>query len=109
MIYELVITEQADADLRKIYEYIAFELLSRENAIKQLERLEEHIIRLEEFPKKFRIYDKEPWHGRGLRVMPVDNYEVFYIPDDKTRIVTVIRVMYEGRDVDTQLNRHTKM
>ena len=59
--------------------------------------------------KKFRIYDKEPWHGRGLRVMPVDNYEVFYIPDDKTRIVTVIRVMYEGRDADAQLNRHTKM
>ncbi len=41
--------------------------------------------------------------------MPVDNYEVFYIPDDKTRIVTVIRVMYEGRDADAQLNRHTKM
>lgn len=32
MIYELSITEQADADLRGIYEYIAFELLSPENA-----------------------------------------------------------------------------
>ncbi len=28
MIYELIITEQADADLRGIYEYLAFELLS---------------------------------------------------------------------------------
>ena len=31
MIYEVIITEQADADLRGIYEYIAFELLSPES------------------------------------------------------------------------------
>lgn len=40
--------------------------------------------------------------------MPVDNYVVFYIPDDSEETVTVVRVMYEGRDVDTQLNQHTK-
>lgn len=28
MIYDVIVTEQADADLREIYEYIAFELLS---------------------------------------------------------------------------------
>ena len=44
MIYEVTITEQANADLRKIYEYIAFELLSPENAAGQLDRLEENII-----------------------------------------------------------------
>lgn len=109
MIYELIITEQADADLRGIYEYIAFELLTPENAARQLDRLEESIIRLEEFPQKFRLYDKEPWYSRGLRVMPVDNYVVFYIPDDDTKTVTVVRVMYNGRDVDTQLNQHTKI
>lgn len=30
------------------------------------------------------------------------------IPDDDTQVVTIIRVMYGGRDVDTQLNRFTK-
>lgn len=40
MIYEVTTTVQADADLRGIYEYIAFELLSPENAAGQLERLE---------------------------------------------------------------------
>lgn len=49
MIYEVITTAQADADLRGIYEYIAFELLSPDNAAGQLERLEEHIIRLFEF------------------------------------------------------------
>ena len=109
MIYEIEVSEQADSDLRGIFEYIAFELLSPDNAAGQLERLEEHIIGLEEFPEKFRPYEKEPWNSRGLRVMPVDNYLVFYIPNKDTGIVTVIRVMYAGRDVDNQLNNYTAM
>ena len=107
MIYAVITTDQADADLRGIYEYIAFELLSPDNAARQLGRLEEHIVGLEEFPERFRYYEKEPWHSRGLRVMPVDNYLVFYIPDNDAGIVTVIRVMYAGRDVDGQLKEHT--
>ena len=109
MIYEVTTTEQANADLRKIYEYIAFELLWPENAAGQLDRLEENIIGLEQFPEKYRAYDKEPWHSRGMRVMPVDNYLVFYILDKDAGLVTVIRVMYEGRDVDTQLKNNTIM
>ncbi len=109
MIYEVTTTGQADSDLRGIYEHIAFELLSPDNAAGQLDRLEEHIIGLEKFPEKFRLYEKEPWHSRGLRVMPVDNYLVFYIPDKDAGIVTVIRVMYAGRDIDSQLNDHTVM
>ena len=101
MIYEVTTTDQADTDLRGIYEYIAFELLSLDNAAGQLDRLEENIMRLEEFSEKFRRYEKEPWHSRGLRVMPVDNYLVFYIPDKDAGIVTVIRVMYAGMDVDS--------
>lgn len=107
MIYQVSTTEQADADLREVYEYIAFELLSPDNAAGQIDRLEEHIIGLENFPEKFRAYEKEPWHSRGLRVMPVDNYLVFYIPDRDTGLVTVIRVMYAGRDVDDQLINYT--
>ena len=41
-------------------------------------------------------------------MFPVDNYLVFYIPDAKSQTVTVIRVMYVGRDVDKELRRYTK-
>lgn len=58
-------------------------------------------------PKKFRIYERESWRSRGLRVFPVDNYLVFYIPDMDNKIVTVIRVMYVGRDVDKELKQNT--
>ena len=109
MIYEIIITEQADDGLRGIYEYIAFQLLAPENAAGQLERLEEHIMGLEEFPEKYRQYEKEPWYSRGLRVMPVDNYVVFYIPDHNKMTVTIIRIMYCGRDVHEQLTSYTKI
>ena len=107
MMYEVKTTEQAETDLREIYKYIAFELLAPNHASGQLDRLEAHIERLGEFPEKFRRYEKEPWNGRGMRVMPVDNYLVFYIPDEETAVATIIRVMYAGRDVDEQLQEHT--
>jgi len=105
MSYRVEITEQADADLRGIFAYIAFELKSRQNAMGQLNRLEESIYSLDSMPERFRAYDKEPWRGKGLRVMPVNNYLVFYIPDAETKTVKVMRVMYGGRDVDAQLDR----
>lgn len=104
MIYEVRMTPGAKNDLRGIFEYIAFDLQSVQNAAGQIDRLEKGISELNQMPERFRKYEKEPWHSRNLRVMPVDNYLVFYIPDQTTGIVTVIRVMYGGRDADRRLN-----
>ena len=108
MIYEIEVSEQADSDLRGIFEYIAFELQALENASGQLDRLEEQILSLDTIPERYRKYEKEPWKTRGLRVLPVDNYVILYIPDSDKKVVTILRVMYAGRDVDNQLNFHTK-
>ena len=104
MIYEVRMTPEAKNDLRGIFEYIAFVLQSVQNAAGQIDRLEKGISELNQMPERVRKYEKEPWHSRNLRVMPVDNYLVFYIPDQTTGIVTVIRVMYGGRDADRRLN-----
>ena len=40
MIYEVELSEQADSDLRGIFEYIAFELLSPDNAAGLLNSVE---------------------------------------------------------------------
>ena len=108
MIYEIEVSEQADSDLRGIFEYLAFELQALENASGQLERLEEQILSLDTIPERYRKYEKEPWKTRGLRVLPVDNYVILYIPDSDKKVVTILRVMYAGRDIDNQLNLHTK-
>lgn len=59
-------------------------------------------------PERFPRDGKEPWYSRGLRFVEVDNYIVFYIPDIKKQVVTVLRVMYSGRNIEEQLSDHKK-
>ncbi len=73
MSYEINMTTQAQNDLRDIFEYIAFTLQSPQNAAGQLDRLEGSIDSLAQMPERFRVYDKEPWRSRNLRIMPVDH------------------------------------
>ena len=107
MTYHVTISDQADADLRGIYEYIVFKLRSTINAAGQLDRLEKAIRELDTMPERYALYGTGKWVKRGLRKMPVDNYLVFYISDIETRTVNVIRVMYGGMDVKRELESST--
>lgn len=101
--YQVTLTKQAQTDLREIFKYIAVDLQSVQNASGQLDRLEKAIASLDQMPERFRVYDKSKWRERNLHIMPVDNYLIFYIPDHNRETVTVMRVMYGGRDIDRQL------
>ena len=108
MKFAIKITAQADNDIRNIYEYIAYELQSPENASGQLDRIEKCIMSLDDMPERYRFYDREPWKSRGLHIVPVDNYCVLYIVDNDDSTVSIMRVMYGGRDIDDQLDNYTK-
>ena len=107
MNYTVNISSEATADLRAIFEYIAFELRSVQNASSQLARLEKEIYALNQLPERYRRYDEESWRSRGLRLMPVDNYCVFYIPNHESRTVNIVRVIYGGRDIASELEKYT--
>ena len=104
MIFHVAYSAEARQDLRDIYEYIAYELLVSETAAGQTERIMKAIRSLEQMPMRHRLYEEEPWHSQGLRVLPADNYLVFYLPDENSATVNIIRIMYGGRDIDKQLN-----
>ena len=105
MKYKVMYTAGAKKDLRNIFRYISEELLAPENAAGQAERIMTAIRKLDTMPNRNRLYEEEPWHSRGLRFFPVENYLVFYKTDDETEIVYVVRFMYGGRDVDKQLSQ----
>lgn len=71
MIYTIKITDQADNDIRNIYEYIAYELQSPENASGQLDRIEKCIMSLDDMSERYCFYDRESWKSRGLHIVPV--------------------------------------
>ena len=105
MIWHIDYAEAARQDLRDILDYIANVLLEPVTAAGQVSHIMDAADSLENMPIRHGLYDKEPWRSRGLRIMPVDNYVVLYLPDESKNIVTIIRVMYGRRDIVSQLNR----
>ena len=104
MSWDIVYTAQARQDLRDIYEYIALELLAPENAAGQTQRIMKMIRSLEEMPMRYQLYGEEAWLSRGIRFLPVDNYLIVYLPEEPQNTVNIIRIMYGGRDVRSQLS-----
>ena len=94
MKFEVELSEKADEDLRNIFLYIAIDLGVPETAEKQIERLWNAMRSLDELPERYRRYEEEPWHSRGMRVLPVDNYVVLYIPDLEEKMVRIVRVRH---------------
>ncbi len=103
--WTVVYTEQAERDLRSIFEYIAFSLLEPEIAKNQSRRIMDMVEKLNETPLRYHLYEKDPWHSKGLRVLPIDNYLVFYLPVEAKITVVVIRIIYGGRDIEEQLQQ----
>lgn len=103
-IWDIALSEQSEEDLRDIYEYIAFCLLEPSIAKNQVRRIKNAILKLDQMPERHSAYDKEPWKSRGLRRLNVDNYSVFYLPNDKQDTVVILRIVYSGRDIDVVLS-----
>lgn len=104
MKYTVNLSAQAIKDINGIYEYIAVALSEKEIAVNMLNTLEKHIFSLEEMPGRYRIYDSEPWKSRGVHIMPVKKYLVFYVIDTNKKSVSIFRVIYGSRDIDNVLN-----
>ena len=93
MTYKVIVAPEAIEDMQRHYDYIAYEKQSIINAESQLSRIKEEIIKLDTLPNGFRVYPYEPWHSRGLRYFPVDNYLVFYTVDEEAKEVHVLKVV----------------
>lgn len=99
--YKIEITKEALQDMEDIYNYIALELLSPENAMGQYNRIADEILTLDTFPQRYRIMDSEPEKQMELRRMIVNNYSVFYTIHADRVIVT--DVLYTASDIKARL------
>lgn len=104
MSYTVKYSQQAREDIQAIYEYIAFNLLSPDTAAEQVKRIYKIVRSLDEMPMRFRPYEDEPWCSKGLRVAPIDNYLILYIPKEETKTVYIVRIIYGRRDLPKQLH-----
>jgi len=103
MMWNVYYTNDAKQDLQDIYSYISYILLEPITARNQTNRIMDAIDSLEHMPLRHRLYEHEPWYSKGLRSFPVDNYLVFYLPEETKNSVAVIRIMYCGRNTQKHL------
>lgn len=68
------------------------ELLVPETAAAQLGGIRKEIRSLDFMPARYALVEWEPWHSMKMRQLPVDNFVVYYLVDDKERTVTVARI-----------------
>ena len=94
------LAKQAEDDLRDLYEHVAFDLLEPGVAKRLIQRIWKRVEKLNNLPQSFAPYPKEPWKSRGLRRVNSGKHAVFFIPDEETKTVIVIRVLYGGRDIE---------
>ena len=98
--WKVVILPDAESDIEMIYLYIAAALTEPVTAGRLVLRIKKAIRGLSTMPERHRLYDKEPWHSKGLRWFPVGNYIIFYHTASETDTVFIDGVVYGGSDID---------
>jgi len=96
--YEVTLETTATLDLYGILDYITIILKSPEAARRVFWSINDQVLSLDQMPTRFPLVKDEPHASLGVRLMPVENYNAFYIVDEGKREVHVIRILYNRRE-----------
>ena len=99
--FHVVYSPEALDDLRSIYSYIAVQLKARDTAKKLVDRIRAEIRSLNEMPERYALVDWEPWSSKGIHRLPIGNYVVFYLVEQESQRVGIVRIFYGGRDIQS--------
>ena len=97
--YQVKLYKRAYRDIEDIYAYIANEKLDKENAKSQIDRIKTAIMGLKSFPQSHQERQIGKYANKGYRQLIIDNYIVIFKIDDKKKIVNVVTVQYQGRNI----------
>ena len=103
--YEIIMTDDATADLIELRDYIAEVLLAPETALSYIRAIRAEISTLSEIPARIRTVYDEPWHSRGIRRIIAKNFYVYYRIDESSKRVYILNIIYNKRDQLRQLGR----
>ena len=97
--YKVKVNPGAIRDLDHIYEYIANEKLSPENAKRQTDLIKEAILNLGSFPQSHQERNEGRYAGKGYRQLLIDNYIAIFRIDEPYKTVYVVTIQYQGRNL----------
>ena len=97
--YKVKINPKAIRELDRIYKYIANEKLAPEIAKGQIDKIKKTILNLDTFPHSHQERNEGRYAGKGYRQLLVDNYIAIFRIDETNKIVYVVTVQYQGRNL----------
>lgn len=97
--YDVKLNPRAFRDLDDIFEYIALEKLSPENAKGQTDRIKKKLKTLETFPQAHQERMEGRYAGKNYRQLIIDNYIAIYRIDEETKTVHIVTIQYQGRNL----------
>lgn len=94
----MVFTEPAEQDLLDIEYYIFVELCNPSASQKTINDILNAIERMTDYPMGHSTVNDKILSQIGLRVICVNNYNVFYYYSRETELVYIIRILYNKVD-----------
>jgi toxin ParE1/3/4 len=102
-VYDIQLIDEAEEDLRNIYEYFVFKRQEPRFAKKIYKQIIDKLNSLKEMPFRYPIYQEEPWKSREVRQIFAGSYCCFYFVTEN--MVKVFRIMYGGMDLTAALGK----
>lgn len=94
MTYHVHITKTAERDVINASDYIDLVLKNPSAADSLLDEFESKVNALTEFPQQHSLVEDDLLSAWGIRFVMVKNYLAFYIAEEETATVYIIRFLY---------------
>ncbi len=97
--YKVKVNPRAIRELDNIYEYIANEKLSPENAKGQVDRIKKAVLNLGTCPHSHQERNEGRYAGKGYRQLLIENYIAIFHIDEPQKTFYVVTIQYQGRNL----------
>lgn len=101
--YTVLLTPQAEQQLRAVVRYVSHELLEPDTAHALLNALENAMSSLNTLPNRVPLVEEEPWRSEGVRKLLCKNFLIYFWVDRDLFRVHILAVVYARRDQLNQL------
>lgn len=98
--YSYKFTEKAEKNLDEILAYIKEELFNPSAASAFLKKVFENIDNIRNFPLSGMIVENDFLLNKEIRRIVLNNYIIYYLTNEKTREITIIRIVYGKRNLE---------
>lgn len=101
--YKIEISWLAELDLEEAGDYIAFTLRNPSAAENTVKGIRDQINKLDTFPQSHELDEDPVLANLGIRKTYYKEYKVYYIVDEETKTVHVVRILHMLVDSRTWL------